>query len=65
MRIRLFVAAAGITLLGNCASADAVNIIVGNPLLNTSNLSVGCGLSPQGCTFRFHGVATASVAPRF
>jgi hypothetical protein len=53
MRIRLFVAVtAGIALLGNCASADAANVIVGNPLLNTSKYSTGCGgLSPEGCTF--------------
>ena len=52
MRIHLFVAAAVIALLGSCASADAANVIVGNPLLNTSKYAVGCGsLSPEGCTF--------------
>lgn len=47
-----FVAAAGLALFGRCISANAANIIVGNPLLNSSKSAVGCGnLSPEGCTF--------------
>lgn len=53
MRVRFFlVAAAGFALLSSCASANAANIIVGNPLLNWSKYSTGCGgLSAEGCTF--------------
>jgi hypothetical protein len=49
---RFLVGATCVALLGICANADAANIIVGNPLLNSGKFSTGCGkLNPAGCTF--------------